>query len=405
MTSGLLRIAGASLWNRRATAALTVFAIALSVTLFLGVDKIRRGAEQSFESTVSGTDLIVGARSGPINLLLYSVFRIGEPTTNISWQSFETFRDNPQVAWAVPLSLGDSHAGFRVLGTTTDYFERYRYGGDRPLTLARGGLFEDVHDAVIGADVAAKMGYAIGDSFVISHGIVSAGFADHEDDPFIVRGILAPTGTPVDRTVHVSLAGIEAVHGEAAEMGDTPEQISAFLVGLQNRAMAPLLLRQVNTYAEEPLTAIMPGVALAQLWEVVGVAEAALTGTAAFVVVTGLLCLLIAILTSLNERRREMAVLRAAGASRRHIFSLLMMETLLLAAIGAAIGAAVVYGGLSALAPWLSARFGLPLVEATPGLYDVVVVGGVLLAAAVLGLIPALAAYRRSLADGLTVKL
>ncbi|WOI52625.1 ABC transporter permease [Parvularcula sp. LCG005] len=404
--SFFLSLAWKSLTNRRATAILTVLTVALSVTLFLGVQKIEQAAEQSFESTISGTDIIVGARTGSVNLLLYAVFRIGEPSANISWESYQTFANAPGVEWTVPLSLGDTHKGFRVLGTDERYFEHFRYGGGRALAFAAGDAFADEHDTVIGAQVARTLGYSVGDEVTISHGIISAGFAEHAGHPFIVSGILAPTGTPVDRTMHVSLGGLEAVHEDInGEHEGDPEQISAFLVGLSNPTLALKYQRDVNTYEGEALLAIMPGIALAQLWEVVGAAQTALSVTATFVVITGLLGLLTAILTSLNERRREVAVLRAAGAQRGHIFSLLVWESTLVATLGAALGAAAVYGGLRLAGPWIEQRYGVPLSGLGPSAHDLGLLGLVVLAATLLGMVPAWRAYRNSLADGLTVKL
>ena len=138
-----------------------VASIAISVALLLGVEKIRTEARSSFASTISGTDLIVGARSGDINLLLYSVFRIGNATNNISWESYQDITSRPEVAWAIPISLGDSHRGFRVMGTNGDYFEHYRFARTRALTLAEGKPFAEVFDTVLGADVAAQLGYQL----------------------------------------------------------------------------------------------------------------------------------------------------------------------------------------------------------------------------------------------------
>ena len=137
----LLRIALRSLNNRRFTALLTIFAIALSITLLLAVERVRTETRASFASTISSTDLIVGARSGSVNLLLYSVFRIGNATNNIRWSSFEHFAEHPQVKWAVPMSLGDSHHGYRVLGTSEDYFTHYQYGRKQHLKMRDGRFF------------------------------------------------------------------------------------------------------------------------------------------------------------------------------------------------------------------------------------------------------------------------
>src|SRR5690606_34002951 len=145
----LIRLAGKSLSNRAGTALLVVLSMALSVALLLGVERLRDQVRDSFASTISGVDLIVGARSGPLNLLLYSVFRIGEPTANVSWKSVEWITAQPQVDWVVPLSLGDSHRGFAVLGTTTAYFDHYRYARERNLQFSHGERFDDLFDAVV----------------------------------------------------------------------------------------------------------------------------------------------------------------------------------------------------------------------------------------------------------------
>ncbi|WP_114393779.1 ABC transporter permease [Oleisolibacter albus] len=418
----LLPLALRSLWNRRATALLTLLSVGLSVALLVGVESLRQGARASFERTITGTDLIVGARSGQLNLLLYAVFRVGDATNNITWPSYQAVAGRPDVAWTVPLSLGDSHRGFRVLGTTTDYFTHYRYGDGKSLTLAEGKPFADLFDAVIGAEVARTLGYTVGQEIVLSHGIGSVSFAEHSDRPFRVSGILAPTGTPVDRTVHVSLPAIEAIHvgwetgtrlststspsvDDLRHMELQPKQITAFLVGLKTRAAALRVQRAVNTYAEEPLLAIIPGVALSQLWSVLGVAEQALTAVAVFVVGVGLLGILISMLTSLNERRREMAVLRAIGARPWHVFALLVSESTLLALVGSTLGVTALHLGLLAGGSALEALAGLALLTPGPGLFDLAVIGGVTLAAALIGAVPAWRAYRVAVADGLSVQV
>ena len=166
----ILALAFRSLWNRRITVGLTVFAIAVSVALVLGVERLRHDAKASFANTIAGTDLIVGARSGATQLLLYSVFHIGNATNNIAWRSYRDIAGRKEIAWTIPLSLGDSHRGFRVLGTNTDFFEHYRFGRKQPLTFARGKPFADLFDAVLGADVARTLGYRLGDPIVVAHG-------------------------------------------------------------------------------------------------------------------------------------------------------------------------------------------------------------------------------------------
>lgn len=401
----LLYLAVRSLGARKLSVFLTMLSVALSVALLLGVEKTRVAARTGFESTISGTDLVVGARSSPINLLLYSVFRLGDPLQNVSWKTYQQIDAHPDVAWTVPLSLGDSHRGYRVLGTTDAYLRRYRYGTDTPLRLADGGWFEDAEEVVLGATVAKSLGYAVGTDITLSHGIVSAGFADHDRHPLSVSGILAPTGTPVDRTVHVSLLAIEAIHAPPGTPHDglVPQSVTATLVGMKSRPLVLRLQRQINTYRDEPLTAVIPGVALSQLWEVVGVAEAALRAVTGFVVLTGLLGLMASLLAGLTARRREMAVLRAIGLGPRAVFALLATEAVVIALAGAILGAAVVHAGLATAAPLLTTRFGFVLTNTGPGAFDLLVLSGVVLAALAAGCVPASKAYRDSLASGLSV--
>ena len=418
--SGLATIVGLavrSLWNRRGTALLTIFSIAVSVTLLLGVERVRTEARASFANTISGTDLIVGARSGDLNLLLYSVFRIGNATNNITWQTYKDLAQRREVAWTIPISLGDSHRGFRVLGTSADYYQHYRFAGDRTLQFAAGGPVADL----IGADVARQLGYVVGQPVVVAHGLGATSFMNHDDKPFVIRGILKKTGTPVDRTVHVSLEAIEAIHADwqsgtrirgqeispeqVRTLDLTPKAITAVLVGLKSRAASFRLQRALNEYPEEPLSAIIPGVALQQLWDLVGVVEIALLAISGFVVLGGLLGMLTAILTSLNERRREMAILRSVGARPWHIFGLLVSEAGLLALAGVILGFATLYLLLAGLAPLIEERFGLFVALRPPGQWDLTIAGVVIAAALLMGVLPAWRAYRNALSDGLTIRV
>jgi putative ABC transport system permease protein len=422
MATPTLNLALKSLWNRRVTALLTISAIAVSVALLLGVQKMRTAARESFANTVSGVDLIVGARSGPLNLLLYSVFRVGDATANVSWSSYQKIANHPDVAWTIPISLGDSHRGFRVMGTNGTYFEHYRFGGTHELRFASGGPFRDLYDAVLGADVARTLGYKLGDSIIVAHGVGNVSFAQHTDKPFRVAGILVSTGTPVDRTVHVSLEAITAIHidwqsgmqapagfrvsaADARSRDLTPDSITAFLVGMRSRVMTFTMQRAINDYRQEPLLAVLPGVALSQLWDLVGIADTALMIVAAFVVLAGLLGMLTAILTSLHERRREMAILRSVGARPRHVFTLLVAEAGLLAALGVLTGVCLTYLLLLAGQPVLERRFGIFVGVTGLSGYDVGILGAIVLAGLLMGLLPAFRAYRNTLSDGLQIRV
>ncbi|NBA96112.1 ABC transporter permease [Pseudomonas sp. R5(2019)] len=419
----LFRLALASLANRRFTAFLTAFAIALSVCLLLAVERVRTEARASFASTISGTDLIVGARSGSVNLLLYSVFRIGNATNNIRWDSFEQFAANPKVKWAIPISLGDSHRGYRVMGTNASYFEHYQYGRQQHLELAQGREFQnDPFEVVLGAEVAQALHYKLGDKLVLAHGVAAISLVKHEDKPFTVVGVLKRTGTPVDRTLHISLGGMQAIHidwhsgvpargvgrvsaDQARNMDLAPQAITAFMLGLNSKISTFALQREINEFRGEPLLAILPGVALQELWSLMGTAEKALFVVSLFVVLTGLIGMLTAILTSLNERRREMAILRSVGARPWHIASLLILEAFSLALAGILAGLALLYLGIALAQGYVQSNYGLYLPLDLPSRYEWTLLGIILAAAVLMGSVPAWRAYRQSLADGLSIHL
>jgi putative ABC transport system permease protein len=415
----LCSLAFKSFRSRRASVLLSVAAILISVLLFTGVQYLRGQVQQWFVQTISSTDLVVGARSGPVNLLLYSVFRIGNATNNIEWDSYRMIAEHPQVAWAVPLSLGDSHRGYRVIGTTADYFEHYRYGERQPLRFSAGAPFQAVRDVVLGAEVARQLEYGLGAELEIAHGLVDTRFARHRGQAFRVVGILAPTGTPVDRGIHISLEGLEAVHanwGSAPRLaapqqhadhdhGEHEHAVTAVLVGMKSKPMTFALQRQLNEYRGEPLLAILPGIALAELWQVLGVVESLLLVISGFVVAAGLTGLLITLLSSLNERRREMAVLRAVGAGPRHIVFLLLFEAFWMSLLACAGAVVVLYGLIWALAPLLLEKSGIAITLQPLGRTEWLQLAAVVVAATLLALVPALVACRRALTDGLSVRV
>lgn len=419
----LLKLARLSLWNRRSTALMTLLSLCISLALLLGIDHLRQEAKRSFTSTVSGTDLIVGARSGQLNLLLYSVFRIGNATNNIQWQHYQQLKSHPQVVWSVPLSLGDSHKGFRVVGTNADYFRYFRYGSQQTLQLREGLVFQSVYETVLGAEVARKLNYRLGDQITLSHGVGSVSFSQHKDQPFTVVGILQPTGTPVDQSVHVTLEGIEAIHlgwaGGAPAFGRKqaptpsaeqlaqlqPTQITAFMVGLKSKVATFAVQRQINEFKGEPLSAILPGAALAELWQMLSMVENLLLVITACVLVAGLIGLTTTILAAMKERQREMAILRAIGARPWQLFLLIELEVLLLVLCSIAGAFLLLITSLAMLKPLLSSQYGLVIAVLPWHEHTAQWLGVVLGLSVLLGSLPSYLTYRQSLAQGMQVRL
>jgi putative ABC transport system permease protein len=535
------RLALKSLRSRLLTTSLTVASIALSVTLLVGIETVRAGVRESFAGTIRGVDLIVGARGGTLQVLLSTVFGIGSPAGSVKMSTLARWKAHPAVKWVVPYSLGDSHRGFRVVGTTEEFYQRYRFRKDGRIVFAQGRAARADTEVVIGSEVAERLKYQLGTPVVVVHGLRDIGTSSHEAHPFHVVGVLARTFTPIDRSVYVTLEGIEAMHADegaeakvaplrgasvaaaegarragaargaaeekaarireanrkraaalvpppgtpAAMPGASPppgtpmvmpgasppsgtptvmpgaapppgtplvmpgaepppavvkqveaaaakakavaaaatpkastpaapaadaeaphdhgnDQITAFFVGTKNRFEALMLQREMNTDLVEPLTAIIPGVALGELWQNIGSAEVGLRVVAIFAVAIGLTGMLVSLYSSLEARRREMAILRAIGAGPRTIIALLVLESGLLALLGCVIGVAFVYGGLALAQQPIEQRFGLHLALRPLGSTEWTYLAVVMSAGVLIGFVPAWKAYRTSLVDGLS---
>lgn len=415
----LLYLAWKSAWNRRGTLALIVFSIALSTTLLLGIEKLRTQIRESFVQAVSGTDLVIGARSGNIQLMLYAIFHLGGATNNMGWNSALKIARREDVAWTIPLSLGDSHKGYPVVATTQDFFEHYRFRGEKHVEFAQGARPEALFDVVAGAETARKLRYALGQKIVLSHGNSGTHLTEHGDKPFTVVGILAPTGTPVDRSLYISLEAMEAIHlnwrggaplpglritpEQAARFKLEPKSITAMLVGLKKRSQVFALQRDINEWKAEPLTGVMPGVAMDQIWSMVSAGERALLLVSALVTITGLAGLAAVILAGLGERRRELAILRSAGARPLDILLLLACEGGGLVVTGIVCGLSALYLLLAALGPLLADSYGIFIYPSLPTVGEWALLICIFLAGLAASLLPAFRAYRMSLSDGLTV--
>lgn len=414
--NSLLGIARRSAWNRRSTLAWVVVSLALATALLWTLERLRHDIRHSFSQSVSGVDLIVGARSSPVQLMLFSVFHIGSVPQSMSMDSVQQLSQHRSVSWVVPLSLGDSHRGFPVLGTTPAYFQHFAYGDKQPLALQQGAVFagnlDGLYEAVIGAEVAHKMGYGLGQRITLGHGMHDHDHDheveeadEHADKPFKVVGILAPTGTPVDRTVHVSLQALQALHldwvagtpmpggqipaDQARKFNLEPEEVTAALVGLKSRAAVFNVQRFVNQYEAEALMGVMPGVALGELWSVLGVGENALLAVSALVALVSVVSLMAVVLAGLNERRRELAVLRAVGAGPRHVLGLLTLEGVWVTCAGVVLGVLLAQAGMALATPWLQQSLGIRLQMAVPLPTQLALAGAVFLAGLLASLGPA----------------
>jgi len=433
---GLLHIAWASARSRRLTLGLMVMTVALTTALLVSTERLRHDLRTSFSKALSGTDLIVAARSDPVQVMLSVIFHMGRPTQNISRTRVEGLSALPQVEWIVPIALGDSYRGMPVVATSNDYFERIRTGDSRPLVFKAGRAFDSSkpstrHEVVIGATVAQRFNLRITDRITLAHGGGVIQDRSHEDQPFAVVGILQPTGTPIDRTLLISLEAFQALHAgwvagaaprparaESKATGNSPaasepepgaptsalprpRSYSGALVGLRTRSAVFAVQRAIERPHAEPLTAVLPGVALDQLWSLLGHGERILLLMIALVGLTALVGLVATTLTGLEARRRELAILRALGARPQTLFALVLIESSMIALLGIVAGAAVSATLLSVLAGPLHGSLGLVLDGPGWTLDQATLLLVVFCSVLAAGMVPALRAARMSLADGL----
>ena len=418
-------LAWRSAWSRRHALAMVALSVSVSVLILLGVQQLRHDARQSFTQALSGVDLIVGPRGSASELMLYSVFQVGRPSRNMAHEAYVALRALPQVRWAVPVQLGDTYRGFPVLGTTPELFEVFQTQGAR-LQWAQGRPFADpqadagaVVEAVLGAQVAARHGLSVGDRLVLTHGRSDGLAPDHADQPFTVVGVLQATGAPIDRNVIISLQGFEALHqgmgapglpwlggaGAAPSVAEraalVPRELTAVWVGLHARTEVFSARRGIERLPQDSLMAVLPGVALDELWQVVKLAENALLAIGVLVAVSGMLSVAAVLMVGLSARRKELAVLRALGATPLALLGLVWLEALGVCLLGM-LGGLVLHGlGLWALQDLLRTELGIAVQWGWPTAEVAWSLAGLVLAAWLAASVPALRAYRLSLVDGL----
>jgi len=417
-----------SAWSRRFALALVTLSVSVSVLILLGVQQLRDDARQSFSNALSGVDLIVGPRGSATELMLYSVFQIGRPSRNMGFGGYEEIIRLPQVRWAVPIQLGDSYKGHPVLGTTATLFSEFKSQG-KGLNWAEGRAFgnpmdmpEAMSEVVLGSEVAKRFGNHIGDKLVLTHG--AGGGPDdteHDDHPLTIVGILEATGAPIDRSVLISLEGFEAMH-QGWGMGISPKSLksaaaslqvsanpkelqpvslSAIWVGLHNRTEVFSAKRKIESFNRDPLMAVLPGVALDELWQIVKVVENSLVLIGMLVAVSAMLSVAAVLLVAMAGRRKELAILRAMGATPRALLGFVMLESVLVCFLGIVFGYAISQLLMLGAQDVLRTGFGVMVHPGLPSTDGLISIAAILSVAVIASLMPALRAYRLSLMDGL----
>jgi len=381
------RLALAYLASRPLLTALHVLLLALGTAMVVVLLLFTGQAERKLEGDAKPVDLVVGAKGSPMQLILSSVLHVDVPTGNIPYAAAKRIAADPMVRSATPLSLGDTYRGFRIVGTDASFFELYG------LTVARGSPFKDEMEAVLGAQAASRTGLQPGAQFAGSHGLAETGGGAHGDHPYRVVGILAPTGTVVDRLILTSIESVWEVHGAHGPVPDEAREITALLVRYRSPLAAAMLPRRIN--AMTAMQAASPAYEGARLMSMVGVGVDALRVFAGVLMACAALSIFIALTTALQERSRDLALLRTLGASPGKLFALIAAEGMTLVGTGAILGLALGHAAAEAIGRWLAVSqswsiTGLAWEPAEATLMALVVALGV-----VTCVIPAVQAYRR----------
>ena len=428
-----LRLAYANLSLSPLTTLVNVILMALGTASIVLLLLASTQLQATMSRDAQGIDLVLGTSGSPVQLILSAVYHADVPPGNIKLVDTERWAEDPRVKRAVPMSLGDSYRGFRIVGTTTDYLEVY--GG----TVAEGRLWDAPMEAVLGAGVAASGALSLGADFAGAHGLVEGGHA-HDSDQYSVVGVLAPTGTVLDRLVVTSLQSVwvlhdeghahdeedghDEEHGHDEEQGhdeehghdedhtDTDEhahheadedlEITAMLLTYSTPLAATTLPRQIN--AEGVLQAAAPAMEISRILQMIGIGISALGAFAWVLVATAALSIFAALYGSLRSRRGELAMLRCLGATRLELLFYLVVEGLLMTALGIAIGILAGHGVMELVGTWLSQTQGMDLTGWTWAGEEAALVLGLFLVGVVSAIIPAIQAYRtdvaRTLAEG-----
>lgn len=381
---------------------ITALSIALATGLLMSVWTIKVQSNNAFTSVNCGFDAVLGARGSKLQLVLNTIFHLEESPGNIAWEHYETIKKNPNIQAAIPIAVGDNYHGYRLVGTTTNLFSDVEYVPGKKFTVRSGGRVfdQEYREAVVGSYAAQRLGLKYGDKFQPYHGLIF-NEKDQHAETYVVVGIMEPSNTPADRVIWIPLAGLQKMSGHAAASAD---QISGVLIKF--KAGSPLIGRQLEQMYNkqgDKLTFAWPiAMIVAQLFNKIAWFDRVLAAVAVLVAVVAAGSVLASIYNSMNERRRDIAILRALGARKGTIFSAVVMEAASIGAIGAVAGLAV-YGIITMVAAQvIRAQTGVVLDAMS---FNPMMIGaplGLIALSALCGVVPAVKAYRTNVADNLT---
>ena len=386
---------------------LTVASIALGAALVCTVLVLRHESDRALSKDAGLYDLVVGGKGSPLQLVLSSVYHLDSPTGNLPYSEYERMRRDPRVMWAAPIGLGDNYAGYRIVGTESHFFDLPDRNGDPFFEVARGRLFDDRFEVVLGSQVATATGLEVGDSFFGTHGLVEvAGGEVHRDFPYRVSGILAPTGTAQDRGIYGTLESVWEIH-EVEERLHSAIQGTAMLANRPERETSAILVRLetpgLRLWMADEIRKQSDGIAAIPINEIlrfqrgiVGPVQRSLLAVAAAVVVVACLTILTTLHQATERRRRDIAILRSLGAGRGEVAALVFTEGLILTVTGITLGLLLGHGGLALASDSIRDTTGLVLHPWRIPSTEMIALATMAACGVAATLIPAISCYRRT---------
>ena len=376
----------------------TAFSVALATGLLMSVWTVKDESRKTFTQVTGGFDAVLGPRSSELQLVLNSIFHLESSPGNISLEDYASVTNDPRITLAAPIAVGDNYRGVRIVGTTTNYFQTEYAPGKKYDVEPDSDWFDPLRrEAVVGSYVAKQLGLKVGDEFHPNHGVTFNEEEEHEEH-YLVIGILKPSNTPADKVIWIPLEGLQKMSGHAIE---THEQISAVLLKFTS-PMAARALQLKYQREDTRFTLAWPiGNIVAQLFSKIGWFDKLLAAVAALVALVACASVMASIYNSMNERRREIAIMRALGARRADIFTMVVLEAIFIVLFGILAGYLVHLGIMFTAAHLLQAQTGVVLNPFSPNAVLWLAPLALLLAGALSGVVPAIKAYRTDVASSL----
>lgn len=412
-----------SLRARQLSSCVTVAMVSVAVALLLVLLSLREGAAQAFRRGTGNIHLLVSADASPLVGVLNGLFYANPPANPISWTKYEEIQESFPWQWAIPTQLGDSYLGSPVMATESDFLESFEPVVGKPFRFATGKVFAEDFEVVVGAQAASEHHLAVGQKIVMSHGTSGSRAADHQHEghPYEVVGILEPTGSAHDRALFTNLQSTWIIHAEdrreaegtgedahahdgkhqhvdASDLTNADKLITGILLRLPTRpgsdSSASISSQLDRLRRDTAINVAQPAQQIGRLMAIVGDIDWLFVAMATVVLLSSSISIMLAMVASMDLRRRQVAILRVLGASAWRVFMLAVTESTLIGAIGSILGALLAVVGCEVASSVLAQRIGLRVAGTIDGRSALLVVAGAIVLAAIAGVIPAIKAYR-----------